>query len=69
MVDTRIILSGLWTALMLIYLLGDVLRIFARPSHIDRLPNPSVFEVREEWKRGVRRALFAHEYQRDAGIE
>ena len=26
---TRIILSGLWTALMLIYLLGDVLRIFA----------------------------------------
>jgi putative exporter of polyketide antibiotics len=29
MVDTRIILSGLWAALMLIYLLGDVLRIFA----------------------------------------
>lgn len=29
MVDTRIILSGLWVALMLIYLLGDVLRIFA----------------------------------------
>jgi hypothetical protein len=28
-VDTRIILSGLWVALMLIYLLGDVLRIFA----------------------------------------
>lgn len=25
----RIILSGLWVALMLIYLLGDVLRIFA----------------------------------------
>ncbi len=29
MVDTRIILSGLWVALMLTYLLGDVLRIFA----------------------------------------
>lgn len=27
--DVRIILSGLWTALMLTYLLGDVLRIFA----------------------------------------
>ena len=29
MVDTRIILSGLWVSLMLSYLLGDVLRIFA----------------------------------------
>jgi hypothetical protein len=29
MVDTRIILSGLWVAIMLTYLLGDVLRIFA----------------------------------------
>lgn len=29
MVDVRIILSALWTALMLIFLLGDVLRIFA----------------------------------------
>ncbi len=27
--DVRIILSGLWVALMLVYLLGDVLRIFA----------------------------------------
>ena len=27
--DTRIILSGFWIALMLTYLLGDVLRIFA----------------------------------------
>ncbi len=27
-VDTRIILFGLWIALMLIYLLGDVMRIF-----------------------------------------
>ena len=29
MEDVRIILSGLWVALMLTYLLGDVLRIFA----------------------------------------
>lgn len=29
MVDTRIILSGLWVATMLVYLLGDVLRIFS----------------------------------------
>lgn len=29
MEDTRIILSGLWVSVMLIYLLGDVLRIFA----------------------------------------
>lgn len=29
MVDTRIVLSGLWVAVMLTYLLGDVLRVFA----------------------------------------
>ena len=29
MQDTRIILSGLWVAIMLTFLLGDVLRIFA----------------------------------------
>jgi len=29
MEDTRIVLSGLWVALMLTYLLGDVLRIFS----------------------------------------
>ncbi len=29
MLDTRIILSGLWVAIMLTYLLGDVLRIMA----------------------------------------
>ena len=29
MVDTRIVLSGFWVAVMLTYLLGDVLRIFA----------------------------------------
>lgn len=27
--DTRIILAGLWAALMLVFLLGDVIRIFA----------------------------------------
>ena len=27
--DVRIILAGLWIALMLVYLLGDVMRIFA----------------------------------------
>lgn len=29
MIEVRFILSGLWVALMLTYLLGDVLRIFA----------------------------------------
>jgi hypothetical protein len=29
MTDTRIILSGIWVALMLTYLWGDVLRVFA----------------------------------------
>jgi len=29
MADVRIILSGLWVALMLTYLLGDVMRLFA----------------------------------------
>ena len=29
MLDNRIVLAGLWTATMLTYLLGDVLRIFA----------------------------------------
>ncbi len=33
MVDTRIIISGLWVATMLTYLLGDVLRIFA--GHVE----------------------------------
>ena len=28
-VNTQVFLSGLWTALMLIYLLGDVLRIYS----------------------------------------
>ncbi len=29
MLDTRIVLTGIWVAVMLTYLLGDVLRIFA----------------------------------------
>ena len=41
MADVRIILSGLWVALMLTYLLGDVLRLFAGdfvPGEIDGQP-------------------------------
>jgi hypothetical protein len=37
MVDTRIILSGLWIAVMLTYLLGDVLRIFSGDSETGKL--------------------------------
>ena len=29
MVDVRIVISGLWAALMMVFLLGDVIRIFA----------------------------------------
>ena len=39
--ETRIVLAGLWVALMLTYLLGDVLRIFAgdfTPGQIDGEP-------------------------------
>ena len=39
MVDTRIILSGLWIALMLTYLLGDVLRIFSGDSTSGKMGN------------------------------
>ena len=38
MEDIRLILAGIWIALMLVYLLGDVLRIFAgdfKPGEID----------------------------------
>ncbi|MDH3959333.1 MAG: hypothetical protein OEU98_07665 [Actinomycetota bacterium] len=41
MSDERIILSGLWVALMLTYFLGDVLRIFAgdmTPGEMDGEP-------------------------------
>jgi hypothetical protein len=37
MADTRIILSGLWVAVMLTYLLGDVLRIFAGDAEPGKL--------------------------------
>ena len=37
MVDTRIVLSGLWVAVMLTYLLGDVLRVFAGDFEPGRL--------------------------------
>jgi hypothetical protein len=43
MESVRIILSGLWVALMLIFLLGDVLRLFAGdivPGEIDGEPAP-----------------------------
>ena len=39
--DVKIILSGLWISLMLTYLLGDVLRIFAgdfQPGEIEGTP-------------------------------
>ena len=35
--ETRIILAGLWTAVMLTYLLGDVLRIFAGDAEPGKL--------------------------------
>lgn len=37
MVDSRIVLAGLWVALMLTYLLGDVLRIFAGDAEPGKL--------------------------------
>ena len=37
MVDTRIVLSGLWIATMLTYLLGDVLRIFAGDFEVGKI--------------------------------
>jgi hypothetical protein len=37
MVDTRIVLSGLWVSVMLTYLLGDVLRIFAGDAEAGQL--------------------------------
>lgn len=38
---TRVVLAGCWTALMLVYLLGDVLRLFAGdavPGELDGRP-------------------------------
>jgi hypothetical protein len=37
--DTRVILAGLWAAVMLTYLLGDVLRIFAGDFEPGKLAN------------------------------
>ena len=37
MVDTRIVLAGIWVATMLTYLLGDVLRIFAGDSEAGKI--------------------------------
>jgi putative exporter of polyketide antibiotics len=37
MEDTRIVLSGLWVAVMLTYLLGDVLRIFAGDFEAEKM--------------------------------
>lgn len=41
-VDVRIVLAGLWTALMLIYLLGDVIRIFAGDFEAGRIQGEDV---------------------------
>lgn len=43
MVDTRIILKGLWVALMLAYLLGDVLRIFAGDFESGKISGMTIF--------------------------
>jgi hypothetical protein len=37
MVDTRIVLSGLWVAVMLTYLLGDVMRVFAGDAELGKI--------------------------------
>ena len=39
MVDSRIVLAGIWTALMLVYLLGDVMRIFAGDFEAGKMGN------------------------------
>jgi hypothetical protein len=41
-VDVRVILAGLWTALMLNYLLGDVIRIFAGDFEPGRMQGQEV---------------------------
>ena len=37
MAETRTVISGLWVALMLTYLLGDVLRIFAGDVELGKM--------------------------------
>jgi hypothetical protein len=46
MIDTRIVLSVLWIATMLTYLLGDVLRIMAGDIVPGKLP---IVEVTTQW--------------------
>ena len=46
MEDVRIILAGLWVALMLTYLLGDVLRIFSGDAK-------KMFEKQEKYTQGM----------------
>lgn len=41
-VDVRVMLAGLWTALMLTYLLGDVIRIFAGDFEPGRMQGQEV---------------------------
>ena len=47
MVDTRIILSGLWVAVMLTYMWGDILRIFSGDAEPGKIfgtePNQSIW--------------------------
>ena len=38
--ETRVVLAGLWVALMLTYILGDVLRIFAGDVEPGKLMGP-----------------------------
>jgi len=48
MVDTRVVLAGLWVAVMLTYLLGDVLRIFAGDFEPGKLAG-GIQATREMW--------------------
>ena len=43
--ETRLILAGLWVALMLTYLLGDVLRIFAGHTEPGKMAGRPVSEA------------------------
>ena len=45
MVDIRVLLGGLWIALMLTYLLGDVLRIFAGDFKAGEIEGVQVTQV------------------------
>ena len=45
MPDTRIVITGLWAAVMLIYLLGDVLRIFAGDYEAGMMQGTEVTQI------------------------